>query len=60
MEIRASYPLGSAGLTFNPQAHSQRAALAFAGQSVIVTFSSHDDIIPFQGWVMAYDKDSLR
>ena len=60
MEIRGSYPMGSGALTFNPEAQSQRAALVISGQNVIVAFSSHDDAIPYQGWVMAYDKDSLQ
>ena len=60
VEIRGSYPMGSGALTFNPEAQSQRTALVISGQNVIVAFSSHDDSIPYQGWVMAYDKDGLQ
>ena len=54
------YTAGGRSLIFNPQAQSQRAGLVFSNKHLIIAFSSHDDQIPFQGWVMAYDKGTLQ
>ena len=57
--IQGTYSAGDVTLVFNPEALNQRAALVLANNQVIIAFSSYNDIIPYRGWVLAYDKDTL-
>src|SRR3984885_7161709 len=41
------------------QRENQRPALALANGNIYVVFGSHDDITPYQGWVLAYNKSTL-
>ena len=41
------------------QRENQRPALALANGNIYVAFGSHDDITPYQGWVLAYNKSTL-
>ena len=51
---------GTSGvLTFDPKIEQQRASLALAGGQVIIAWSSHEDINPYHGWIMAYDAKTL-
>ncbi|MEO8597248.1 MAG: hypothetical protein ABI759_28275 [Candidatus Solibacter sp.] len=40
--------------------HIQRAALTFANQKIYAAFGSHQDAPPWQGFVIAFDPDTLR
>lgn len=40
--------------------HLQRPALLLANGRVYLAFGAHQDAPPFQGWVMAFDADTLR
>jgi hypothetical protein len=42
------------GVTFAPSRHLQRPALLLVNGNVIVTYGSHGDALPYQGWVFAY------
>ena len=53
-------PGSSAGtLTFNPNQHLQRAALALANGAVFIAFGSFGDSGTWHGWVMGYDEKTL-
>ena len=41
------------------QRQNQRPALALANGDIYVVFGSHDDITPYEGWVLAYNKSTL-
>jgi outer membrane protein assembly factor BamB len=40
--------------------HLQRPALLLANHKVYAAFGAHQDAPPFQGWVIAFDSDTLR
>lgn len=40
--------------------HLQRAALLLANGKVYAAFGAHQDAPPFQGWIIAFDGDTLR
>ena len=62
--IQATFPGtgdGSVGgtVTFDPKQHKERAALLLLNGQIITAWSSHCDISPYTGWVMAHDAGSL-
>ena len=61
VNITATYstPDLTTPLVFNPKTQNQRAGLALANGNVYICFGSHDDILPFTGWVMAYSESTL-
>jgi outer membrane protein assembly factor BamB len=42
---------------FDPRTENQRAGLAFVNGTVYVAFGSHEDGLPFYGWIMGYRYD---
>jgi hypothetical protein len=46
-------------VTFDPKQHKERAALLLLNGQIITAWSSHCDIAPYTGWVMAHDAGSL-
>ena len=40
--------------------HLQRPGLLLANNKIYVAFGSHQDALPWQGWVIAFDADSLE
>jgi hypothetical protein len=52
--IVASYPSNSATVVFNSKQQNQRAGLALANGVVYVSWGSHEDSVPWYGWVMGY------
>ncbi len=64
-EITATYPGGGENstngqLAFNPGQYAERAALLLAGGTIYTAWTSHCDIAPYNGWVMAYSESTLR
>jgi outer membrane protein assembly factor BamB len=47
-------------LHFDPKAGNQRPALALVNGNIIIAWASHEDILPYHGWVMAYDAATLK
>jgi hypothetical protein len=62
--VQASVPgtgAGSAGgtLAFDPKQYEERAGLLLVNGRLITSWSSHCDIDPYTGWIMAYDPATL-
>lgn len=65
VNIAASVPGngdGSSGgmVSFNAQMQNQRPALALAGGTVYVGWSSHEDASPWHGWLIGYTASNLQ
>ena len=63
VEIQAAVPGtgdGAATVTFVPQAYKERAALLLANGVVYTTWSSHCDHLPYHGWIIGYQADTLQ
>jgi outer membrane protein assembly factor BamB len=60
VEISGSYPTSGGGTTsFDPAQYEERAALLLAQGKLYTSWTSHCDIQPYTGWVIAYDATSL-
>jgi outer membrane protein assembly factor BamB len=62
--IEATYPgkgLGSKGgtLTFDPEEYAERAGLLLLNGTIYMGWSSHCDLPPYTGWLMAYSESTL-
>jgi len=44
---------------FNPEIQNQRMGLAKAGNNIIITWTSHEDMHAYHGWIMAYNAGTL-
>jgi hypothetical protein len=47
-------------LSFNAKTNNQRAALILTNGQVVIAWASHEDILPYHGWIMAYDAKTLH
>ena len=47
-------------LTFDPLKQNQRSALTLSNGMIYVTYASHGDVDPYNGWVFAFNKTSLK
>jgi hypothetical protein len=57
--IAATYPNASGTASFDPQQYAERAALLLSGGTVYTSFTSHCDIRPYGGWVIAFNENTL-
>jgi hypothetical protein len=48
---------GGVRVRFDPRTENQRAGLAFANDTVYLGFGSHEDRMPFYGWILGYQYD---
>jgi outer membrane protein assembly factor BamB len=65
VEIHATYPgtgAASSGGTeiFDPKQYEERAALLLLNGMIHTSWTSHCDIDPYNGWVIAYSADTLK
>jgi len=51
---------GGTTVTFDPFSADQRASLALANSNVYIAWAAHEDLTPWHGWVMSYDKTALN
>ena len=54
--ISATYPPGPA---FSPKQYKERTGLLLLNGQVIMSWASHCDIPSYNGWIMAYDENTL-
>ncbi|MDR5837448.1 PQQ-binding-like beta-propeller repeat protein [Caballeronia sp. LZ034LL] len=64
-EIRATYPGKGSGsvngtLTFDPGQYVERASLLMLNGVIYTAWTSHCDFLPYTGWVMGYDANTLQ
>nr|WP_051180579.1 PQQ-binding-like beta-propeller repeat protein [Caballeronia insecticola] len=64
-EITATYPGTGSGsqngtLTFDPGQYAERASLLLLGGTVYTAWTSHCDILPYTGWVIGYNANTLQ
>ncbi len=58
--ILGTFPNQSGGLTFDPALYFERAGLLLLNGAIYVTWTSHCDQPPYNGWVMGYSESSLQ
>ncbi len=64
-EIAGSYPgtgdnSKNGNVIFAPGQYAERAGLLLMNQTIYLGWTSHCDIRPYTGWVMAYSEDTLK
>jgi hypothetical protein len=61
-QISASYstPDLTTPEVFNAKTQNQRCGLTIANGNVYMCFGSHQDIMPYTGWMLAYNKSTLN
>jgi outer membrane protein assembly factor BamB len=60
VEIAATYPAAGGGsTTFIPGQYEERAALLLLNGTLYTSWTSHCDIAPYFGWVIAYSESTL-
>jgi hypothetical protein len=58
-DITASYTGTGAPTSFNPAQHAERAGLLLSGGAIYTTWTSHCDVAPYSGWVIAFSASTL-
>jgi hypothetical protein len=58
-DITASYTGTGTPITFNPAQHAERAGLLLSNGTIYTTWTSHCDVAPYSGWVIAYSALTL-
>jgi hypothetical protein len=60
VEISASFPAtGAATSSFDPKSYEERAALLLLNGTIYTSWTSHCDVAPYGGWIIAYAENSL-
>jgi hypothetical protein len=59
VDISATYPTLSGTTSFDPAQYEERAALLLLGGTVYTSWTSHCDIPPYTGWIIAYSGSTL-
>jgi hypothetical protein len=58
-EITATFPNSAGTTTFDPGQYEERAALLLSGGMIYTSWTSHCDIPPYSGWVIAFKQSDL-
>jgi PQQ enzyme repeat len=58
-EIAATAPNSAGTTTFAPGQYEERAALLLANGQIYTTWTSHCDVAPYSGWIIAYNQTTL-
>jgi outer membrane protein assembly factor BamB len=60
VEISATFPTAGGGTTtFSPGQYEERAALLLTNGTIVTSWTSHCDIAPYSGWIIAFAENSL-
>ena len=59
IDVAATYPMLGGATTFDPAQYEERAALLLAGGTLYTSWTSHCDVAPYSGWVIAYSASTL-
>jgi hypothetical protein len=60
VEITGEYPAAAGGTTtFSPGQHEERAALLLLNGTIYTSWTSHCDITPYFGWIIAHSASNL-
>ena len=59
VDVAATYPMVGGATTFDPAQYEERAALLLAGGTLYTSWTSHCDVAPYSGWVIAYNESTL-
>lgn len=59
VDISASYPMMGGATTFDPSQYEERAALLLSQGLIYTSWTSHCDVAPYSGWVIAYEQATL-
>jgi hypothetical protein len=59
-EITATFTNAQGTTTFDPKQYEERAALLLANGLIYTTYSSHCDTGPYGGWIIAFDRTTLK
>ena len=59
VDITATYPTLGGTATFDPAQYEERAALLLSQGVIYTSWTSHCDVPPYSGWVIAYNQSSL-
>lgn len=60
VDVAATYPTAQGMTTFDPGQYAERAALLLANGAVYTTWTSHCDIPPYTGWIVAFNQQTLE
>ncbi len=58
-EIAATFPNSAGTTTFDPGQYEERAALLLSGGVIYTSWTSHCDMAPYSGWVIAFKQSDL-
>jgi outer membrane protein assembly factor BamB len=58
-EITATFPNAAGTTTFAPGQYEERTALLLANGQIYTAWTSHCDVAPYSGWIMAFDQKTL-
>jgi hypothetical protein len=60
IDIAATFPAtGTATSTFDPKYYEERAALLLSNGTIYTSWTSHCDVPPYGGWIIAYSESTL-
>jgi hypothetical protein len=59
VDIAATYPISGGTTTFNPGQYEERAALLLSNGLIYTAWTSHCDIPPYSGWIIAFNAATL-
>jgi hypothetical protein len=60
VEVSATHDGPDGQTRFDAKHHLQRPGLLEANDRIYLAFGSHQDTLPYHGWVLAYDADTLE
>ena len=58
-EISATFPNSAGTTTFEPGQYEERAALLLVNGTIYTSWTSHCDIAPYSGWIIAFNQATL-